>query len=229
MTVRGDRPGTRTWRIQAANASPSIAPLMTRGAISASLVGPAMKVCVPNFRTAIHDRPLPAQRPATQSGQTGSEGGFVNEHNLLRVLPHHRHALPDPVRAQLLYTCAAAFGGHPRSFCSDSPACAETVRLRPNGYGDRSRPQAPDPVRTGSCLHPDREARRGSRDAAPAFRVLQGAPVVRPWPVRSSEPAAPIALRSLATASAAPPPARSDLPRCSAETEPEVPVAKVRT
>lgn len=47
-TVPGSSSGTRTCVTYAADASPSIAPLMTHGAINSLAPRPAMKVCVPH-------------------------------------------------------------------------------------------------------------------------------------------------------------------------------------
>ncbi len=113
---------TRTFRMQAASAGPSIAPLMTHGAISASWAWTRdQRLSFPTAKRSVHDQPLCLKCPATQPGEVRVCPIFVNEYKVLGHSGDSRRAIVCPIVALSSCLGATASGSNRRLFLCVKP------------------------------------------------------------------------------------------------------------
>ena len=110
-------PGKISWistsRTYAANAGPSIAPLMTDGAIRVSQVSSSDQgLFAPAAGGCIHDQPLTLRAPAAKPVEVHLHCRFVKKHNAIRHAGDGRHAMRNLFVALPSHFCASSLGGH---------------------------------------------------------------------------------------------------------------------
>lgn len=146
-TVPGANSGTSTFSTYAAKAGPSIAPLITQGAIMASAVSPAMNVCVPQEPNgaSITRRSPRGAHPLSRLRFVFTEVSSIKTTRSGCAVTAGIRRLNQSSRCRLTLDRRRSAASSD-FFCAYNRACEGTCRSRSGGRARRSRPAKQTPA-----------------------------------------------------------------------------------